>query len=42
MIAKRYLEISNRHPADGAEYPDDDLAMRHVDGKLVFTTKAGH
>ena len=36
-----YLEISNRHPEDGAEYPDDDLAMRRVDGKLVFTTKSG-
>ena len=37
----RYLEISNRDPADGAEYPDDDLVYRRVDGKAVFTRKTG-
>ncbi len=37
----RYLEISNRDPADSAEYPDDDLAVRKVDNKYVFTHKDG-
>lgn len=38
----RYLEISNRDPADGAEYPDDDLVYRKAaDGKSVFTHKDG-
>lgn len=36
----RYLEISNRDPADIAEYPDDDLAY-HPDGKPIFTRKDG-
>ena len=36
-----YLEISNRDPEDVAEYPDDDLALRKVDGKNVFTRKDG-
>jgi uncharacterized cupin superfamily protein len=36
----RYLEISNRDPADTAEYPDDDLAYaRGPDGKMVFSRK---
>jgi uncharacterized cupin superfamily protein len=38
----RYLEISNRDPADGAEYPDDDLVYRKAaDGKAIFTRKDG-
>jgi hypothetical protein len=38
----RYLEISNRDPADGAEYPDDDLRLAKTpDGKSLFTRKNG-
>jgi len=38
----RYLEISNRDPADTAEYPDDDLAYsKTADGKARFTRKDG-
>lgn len=38
----RYLEISNREPDDGAEYPDDDLAYRKApDGGPVFSRKDG-
>jgi uncharacterized cupin superfamily protein len=38
----RYLEISNRDPADTAAYPDVDLAYRKAaDGKAVFTRKDG-
>lgn len=38
----RYLEISNRDPADSAEYPDVDLAYsRDAEGRLVFTRKDG-
>ncbi len=38
----RYLEISNRDPEDGAEYPDVDLAYRKTpDGKAIFTRKDG-
>lgn len=38
----RYLEISNRDPEDGAEYPDVDLAYRQTpDGKPLFTHKDG-
>jgi len=37
----RYLEISNRDPADTAEYPDDDLRYAKApDGSAVFTRKA--
>jgi uncharacterized cupin superfamily protein len=40
--AARYLEISNRDPADTAEYPDEDLAYRKAsDGSGVFTHKDG-
>jgi uncharacterized cupin superfamily protein len=36
----RYLEISNRDPADGAEYPDDDLRYAKApDGSAVFSRK---
>lgn len=38
----RYLEVSNRDPADTASYPDDDLAYRKTpDGKPMFTHKDG-
>lgn len=38
----RYLEISNRDPEDGAEYPDVDLLFRRgPDGKPMFTRKDG-
>ncbi|HEY0709541.1 MAG TPA: cupin domain-containing protein [Polyangia bacterium] len=38
----RYLEMSNRDPADTAEYPDNDLAYRKgPDGKAEFTHKDG-
>ena len=38
----RYLEISNRHREDSAEYADDDLALRKAsDGSLAFTRKDG-
>lgn len=38
----RYLEVSNRDPADSAEYPDVDLAYRKApDGRPVFTRKDG-
>jgi uncharacterized cupin superfamily protein len=38
----RYLEISNRDPDDGAEYPDVDLAYRKgPDGKAIFSHKDG-
>jgi len=36
----RYLEISNRDPADSAEYPDDDLRYTKApDGSAVFSRK---
>jgi uncharacterized cupin superfamily protein len=38
----RYLEISNRDPEDGAEYPDVDLAYhKGPDGAGRFTHKDG-
>jgi uncharacterized cupin superfamily protein len=38
----RYLEISNRDPDDGAEYPDDDLVYRAApDGRPIFSRKDG-
>ena len=36
-----YLEIGDRTPGENASYPDVDLAMRTVDGKIVFTHKDG-
>jgi uncharacterized cupin superfamily protein len=36
-----YIVISNRHPEDGAAYPDDDLAVKKIDGKYVFSRKDG-
>lgn len=38
----RYLEISNRDPADSADYPDDDLVFsRAPGGGFVFSHKDG-
>lgn len=38
----RYLEISNRDPADLAEYPDVDLKYGHrPDGSFQYTRKDG-
>ena len=38
----RYLELSNRDPADGAEYPDDDLRYTKAsDGRALFSRKDG-
>ena len=36
-----YLEIGDRTPADGATYPDDDIAAAVVDGKWRLTHKDG-
>jgi uncharacterized cupin superfamily protein len=36
-----YLEIGDRSPADGVEYPDDDLQLKILDGQLIFTRKSG-
>jgi uncharacterized cupin superfamily protein len=36
-----FLVISNRHPDDGASYPDIDLAVKLTEGKYVFTRKDG-
>jgi uncharacterized cupin superfamily protein len=39
-VPARYLEISNRDPADLAEYPDDDLRYaKGPDGSMVFSRK---
>jgi uncharacterized cupin superfamily protein len=36
-----YLEIGDRTAGDAASYPDDDLAVVMVDGKLRFSHKDG-
>jgi len=36
-----YLEIGDRTPGDGAQYPDDDLVALFVDGKWRYTRKNG-
>jgi uncharacterized cupin superfamily protein len=36
-----YLEIGDRQPGDGAEYPDDDLVAVRIDGRWQFTRKDG-
>jgi uncharacterized cupin superfamily protein len=37
-----YLVVSNRHPDDGASYPEDDLAVKKgADGKYVATRQDG-
>jgi uncharacterized cupin superfamily protein len=37
-----FIVVSNRHPEDGATYPDDDLAVKKVGGKYTFTRKNGN
>lgn len=36
-----YLEIGDRQPGDGADYPDDDLSVVRGDGRWLFTRKDG-
>ena len=36
-----YLEIGDRTPGESANYPDDDLALQTIDGKMQFTHKDG-
>jgi uncharacterized cupin superfamily protein len=36
-----YIEIGDRQPGDGAEYPDDDLAAGRSEGRWLFTRKDG-
>src|SRR5579859_2825234 len=36
-----YLEIGDRSPNEAVEYPDDDVALKWVDGQMVFTHKDG-
>lgn len=35
------LEIGDRHPEDSGTYPADDLSVKKVDGKWVFSRKDG-
>ncbi len=36
-----YLEVGDRTPGESVEYPDDDIVMKTVDGKMTFTKKDG-
>jgi uncharacterized cupin superfamily protein len=36
-----YLEVGDRTPGESVDYPDDDIAMTTVDGKMTFTKKDG-
>ena len=36
-----YLEIGDRTPGGGAAYPDDDIAVAVIDGKMKFAHKDG-
>lgn len=36
-----YLEVGDRTPGDGANYPDDDLVARAVEGGWQFTRRDG-
>ena len=36
-----YLDIGDRTPGGGVEYPDDDLKLANIRGKAVFTHKDG-
>ena len=36
-----YLEIGDRSPGDTAHYPDDDLAVKEIDGAYLFSRKDG-
>ena len=40
-VPAAYLEISNRDPADGAQYPDVDLAFHGASAAVRFTRKDG-
>jgi len=37
----RYLEVGSRVHADNAFYPDDDVALKFVDGQAVYSHKDG-
>jgi len=37
----RYLEVGDRLPGDSANYPDDDLAVKMVDGVYKYSHKDG-
>jgi uncharacterized cupin superfamily protein len=37
----QYLEVGSRIEADDAHYPDDDLAWKEVDGKVIAAHKDG-
>ena len=39
--AVRYLELGDRSADDTAQYPDDDLQARLVEGQWQFTRKDG-
>lgn len=36
-----YLEIGSRHADDEVQYPDDDLALRRIDGQVRYFHKDG-
>jgi uncharacterized cupin superfamily protein len=36
-----YLEIGDRTPGEAVDYPDDDVALKVVDGQMIFTRKDG-
>lgn len=36
-----YLEIGSRHVGDAVDYPDDDLALRRIDGQVRYFHKDG-
>ena len=36
-----YLEIGDRTAGESVDYPDDDIVMKMVDGKMTFTKKDG-
>ena len=36
-----YLEIGDRTPGDSVVYPDDDIALAVIDGRMRFTHKDG-
>ena len=36
-----YLEIGDRTPGESASYPDDDIALEVVDGRMIFAHKDG-
>jgi uncharacterized cupin superfamily protein len=36
-----YLEVGDRTPGEEVDYPDDDIALKVVEGQMVFTHKDG-